>query len=243
MNWLSLASTAVTLVFAGFVLYRYAYRGGAHLLLWGLGLALYAIGTFAEFYLALHWSAAWFHLWYLGGAMLTAAWLGQGSVYLLVRKPAWLPHALMALLALGSVYAVWRVFATPLDSAAFSATTPVSVQYKQIMPPGGARLLTIPFNIYGAIGLIGGALYSAWLFGRKRVLRNRVIGNVLIAAGGLMPALGGVFTRLGRPAFLYLSELLGAIIMFAGFLLVMTTRPEAKPRVTDQPGRHETGDV
>ena len=109
MNWLSLISTVVTLVFAGFVLYRYAYRGGAHLLLWGMGLVLYAIGTFAEFYLALRWSAAWFHLWYLGGAMLTAAWLGQGTVYLLVRKPAWLPHALMALLALGSVYAVWRV--------------------------------------------------------------------------------------------------------------------------------------
>ena len=232
MNWLSLISTVVTLVFAGFVLYRYAYRGGAHLLLWGMGLVLYAIGTFAEFYLALRWSAAWFHLWYLGGAMLTAAWLGQGTVYLLVRKPAWLPHALMALLALGSVYAVWRVFATPLDSAAFSATMPVCLQYKQIMPPGGARLLTIPFNIYGTIGLVGGAIYSAWLFWRKHILRNRVIGNVLIAIGGLAPAFGGAFTRLGHPEFLYLSELLGAIIMFGGFLLVMTTRPDAKPRVT-----------
>ena len=131
-----------------------------------------------------------------------------------------------------SVYAVWRVFATPLDSAAFSATMPVSLQYKQIMPPGGARLLTIPFNIYGTIGLVGGAIYSAWLFWRKHVLRNRVIGNVLIAIGGLAPAFGGAFTRLGHPEFLYLSELLGAIIMFGGFLLVMTTRPDAKPRVT-----------
>ncbi len=37
MNWLSLISTLVALTFAGFVLYRYAYRGGAHLLLWGIG--------------------------------------------------------------------------------------------------------------------------------------------------------------------------------------------------------------
>ena len=47
MNWLSLISTLVALIFAGFVLYRYVYRGGAHLLLWGIGLILYAIGTFA----------------------------------------------------------------------------------------------------------------------------------------------------------------------------------------------------
>ena len=199
MNWLSLISTVVTLVFAGFVLYRYAYRGGAHLLLWGMGLILYAIGTCAEFYLALRWSPTWFHLWYIGGALLTAAWLGQGTVYLLVRKPA---------------------------------AVAISAQYKQIMPPGGVRLLTIPFNIYGTIGLVGGAIYSAWLFWRKHILRNRVIGNVLIAIGGLAPAFGGAFTRLGHPEFLYLSELLGAIIMFGGFLLVMTTRPDAKPRVT-----------
>ncbi len=228
MNWLSLLATLVTLTFAGFVLYRYAYRGGAHLLLWGLGLILYAIGTFAEFYLSLRWSAAWLHLWYIGGALLTAAWLGQGTVYLLVRRPLWLPHALMGLLLLGSIYAVWRTFATPLDSAAFSAATAVSAQYKQIMPPGGVRLLTIPFNIYGTFGLVGGAIYSAWLFWRKRILPNRVIGNGLIAVGGLAPAFGGVFTRLGHPEFLYLSELLGAIIMFGGFLVVMTTRPQAK---------------
>ncbi len=228
MNWLSLISTLVALTFAGFVLYRYAYRGGAHLLLWGIGLVLYSLGTFAEFYLSLRWSPTWLHLWYIGGALLTAAWLGQGTVYLLVRKPAWLAHALMAVLAIGSVYAVWRTLATPLDGGAFSTAVAVSAQYKQIMPPGGVRLLTIPFNIYGTLGLVGGAIYSAWLFWRKRVLPNRVIGNVLIAIGGLAPAFGGAFTRLGRPEFLYLSELLGAIIMFIGFLVVMTTRPEAR---------------
>lgn len=236
MNWLSLISTLVTLTFAGFVLYRYAYRGGAHLLLWGIGLILYAIGTFAEFYLSLRWTPAWMHLWYIGGALLTAAWLGQGTVYLLVRKPAWLAHALMIVLALGSAYAIWRTFATPLDGRAFSAAVAVSAQYKQIMPPGGVRLLTIPFNIYGTLGLVGGAIYSAWLFWRKRVLPNRVIGNALIAIGGLAPAFGGTFTRLGRPEFLYLSELLGAIVMFAGFLVVMTTRPNARPSPISGPG-------
>lgn len=233
MNWLSLISTVVTLVFAGFVLYRYAYRGGAHLLLWGMGLVLYAIGTFAEFYLALCWSAAWFHLWYLGGAMLTAAWLGQGTVYLLVRKPAWVPARLRRprwrsvrfTRSGGSLPPRWTAprFPRPCLSA---CNTNRSCRRAARWP------LTIPFNIYGTIGLVGGAIYSAWLFWRKHVLRNRVIGNVLIAIGGLAPAFGGAFTRLGHPEFLYLSELLGVIIMFGGFLLVMTTRPDAKPRVT-----------
>ena len=42
------------------------------------------------------------------------------------------------------------------------------------------------FNIYGLLTLVGGAIYSAYLFWRKRVLPNRVIGNILIAAGALL---------------------------------------------------------
>lgn len=55
---------------------------------------------------------------------------------------------------------------------------------------------------------MGGALYSAWIFWRKRILLHRVIGNVLIAAGALLPAFGGAFSRLGVSGALYISELL-----------------------------------
>jgi hypothetical protein len=44
-------------------------------------------------------------------------------------------------------------------------------------------------------------------------------GNILIAAGALSPALGGTFLRAGMVDFLYLSELIGAVIMFTGFIL------------------------
>lgn len=223
-NWLSLVTTVVTLIFAFFVFQRYARRRGTHLLLWGFGLLLYAIGTFAEFYLSIQWSALWMRLWYIGGALLTAAWLGQGTVYLLVRKPPWLANALMGILLVVSAIAVIMTFATPLDASSFNPAVPVSEQYRTIFPPGGVRYLTIPLNIYGTITLIGGAVYSAWLFWRKRVLPNRVVGNILIAVGALAPALGGTFTRLGHPEFLYLSELIGAVVMFIGFLTVTSTR-------------------
>ena len=86
----------------------------------------------------------------------------------------------------------------------------------------GVRTLTPFFNLYGTLALVGGALYSAWLFFRKRVLLHRVIGNVLIATGALLPAFGGAFSRFGIPGALYISELLGAIILFIGFLRATT---------------------
>jgi len=83
--------------------------------------------------------------------------------------------------------------------------------------------LTPFFNLYGTLALVGGAIYSAFLFFRKRVLLHRVIGNVLIASGAILPAFGGAFSRFGVPGALYISELLGAILLFIGF--IRATRP------------------
>ena len=62
------------------------------------------------------------------------------------------------------------------------------------------------------------ASYSAYLFWRKEILSNRMFGNILIAIGALSPAMGGSFLKAGLFDFLYLSELAGIILMFAGFL-------------------------
>jgi hypothetical protein len=86
-------------------------------------------------------------------------------------------------------------------------------------------LLTILLNIYGTFTLVGGAVYSAYIFWRKRVLFNRMIGNILIAIGAIMPAMGGSFLRMGLPDFLYLSEFLGVILMYIGFLQATATVP------------------
>jgi ABC-type Mn2+/Zn2+ transport system permease subunit len=54
-----------------------------------------------------------------------------------------------------------------------------------------------------------------------------MFGNILIAAGALSPAMGGTFLRAGLVDMLYLSELIGAIVMFIGF--VMSTSRNAEP--------------
>jgi hypothetical protein len=61
-------------------------------------------------------------------------------------------------------------------------------------------------------------------------MRNRVIGNWLIAAGGLLPALGGTLIRLGDPSFKYTAEMLGAILIFAGFWLATNLPDEIEER-------------
>jgi hypothetical protein len=183
------------------------------------------MGTFAEFYSTFAWSALVFRMWYIGGALLTAAWLGQGTVYLLVRRGN-LAHYLAAGLVLASAFAVALMFATPLDESAFDSGVSLSAQYKQIMPEDAlVRLLTPLFNVYGTLWLVGGAVFSAWIFWRKGVLLNRAIGNVLIAAGALAPAIGGSLSRLGTTEFLYLSELVGVLLMFVGFVRATTPMP------------------
>jgi hypothetical protein len=228
-RWLPFTSTVIAVTFAAAVLIRYYRHRGLHLLMWGLGLLLYSLGTFAEFYSTYAWSPLVFRLWYIGGALLTAAWLGQGTVYLLVRRGS-LAHYLMVGLLIASALAVVIMFTTPLDPSAFTVGTDLSAQYKRILPDRATvRLLTPLFNVYGTIWLVGGAAYSAWIFWRKRVLLHRVIGNVFIAAGALSPAIGGSLSRLGASEFLYISELLGAVLMFIGFVRATTPMAARKP--------------
>jgi hypothetical protein len=86
-------------------------------------------------------------------------------------------------------------------------------------------------NVWGTLALVGGAIYSAILFRRKQILRSRMIGNWLIAAGGLFPALAGALIRLGDPSFKYFGEMAGAILIFAGYLMATSaaTEPEERP--------------
>ncbi len=210
---LPLTSSIITFIFAFFVFRRWQYRHRLYLLFWGIGLLFYATGGAMEAYYGLiGWHPLVFRVWYLLGAVLVAAWLGQGTVFLLMRRKwAW---ALFAILAVGSLYAAYKVFTATLDPALMIG----SELSGHAITSGGVRVLTPFFNIYGVLMLVGGAAYSAWIFWRKRVLLNRVIGNILIAVGALAPGFGGAFQRAGMPYALYIGEFLGAVLMFMGFM-------------------------
>lgn len=254
-------STLIMLGFTIYVLQRYVVRRAPNFLFWGIGLAFFGAGSFAEAFLSLAWNRWVFFAWYLFGAALNAAWIGHGTLVLLVRKP-WV-KVVTGILVVGSLFATYLMLqAMPkLDVAAFTTSRPISEQYgtKVLAPgataPAGAQAATITvngqpetvvrgllplgspvrlttpfFNIYGLLTLVGGAIWSAYLFWRKRVLPNRVIGNVLIAAGALLIGSASTLTRLGYGQFLYLGELLSAILMFAGFRFAARPQPGESPQ-------------
>ncbi len=238
MHYISILSTLVTFIFAAAVFNRYRYKKGNHLLMWGIGLVFYGLGTLTEVVLSFTFSALALKIWYLTGAMLTAAWLGQGTVFLLVRRPGVARGLLIALTGVSLIAAV-LVFSASLTPAAagYDVSQSVSAQYKDILVRSGwITLLTILLNIYGTVTLVGGAIYSAFLFWRKKVLINRVVGNILIAAGALFPAMAGSLVKAGLVDWLYVSEFLGVVIMYIGFLQATATQPvEAQQAVSPQP--------
>ncbi|HKZ70585.1 MAG TPA: hypothetical protein VJ020_10935, partial [Anaerolineales bacterium] len=230
LNIIPFVSTFVTFSFAAAVFNRYKHRRGEHLFLWGIGLVLYGVGTFSEAYLAWRWSEVMLRVWYLSGAMLTAAWLGQGTVHLLIRRRS-VASTLTALMIAISLVSIFSVFSARVDGSAFNSHIPISTQYKAMMERSSLTLvLTIFLNIYGTLWLIGGAMWSAYLFARKQVLPHRVVGNFLIAGGAFLPASAGTLIRLGLGDWLYLSEFLGAAIMFAGFVAATTPQPVSASR-------------
>jgi hypothetical protein len=231
MHILPILSTVVTFAFAIAVFQRYLVKHGTHLLVWTIGLIWYGIGTLAEVLLGLSFNGLVLKLWYLSGAMLTAAWLGQGTIWLLVRRRGIAP-ILTGVLAAVSLLAAVMVLSAPLTSAAasYNVSQPISSQYQDILTRSGLTIVfTILLNIYGTLTLVGGAIYSAVIFWRKRILLHRMIGNILIAVGALAPAMAGSFVKLGLVDGLYVSELIGAILMFIGFLEA-TTVPVANPK-------------
>lgn len=229
MNPLSLLPfvTATILLFLTLdVFRRYLKHRGTHtyMLVWGIGLTMFTLATLSEGILGLVWNEMAFYAWYLFGALLSAAWIGQGTVHLLFPKP-WV-RLVTIVLTLLSLAVMFILVSVPLNDKAFVPGTPISLQYSNILPAGApVRLTTIPFNIYGTLGIVGGALWSGYLFWRKRVLPNRVIGNVLIAVGGLAIAFASSLARLGNGEFLAPGQLLFAILIYAGF--VLASKPAA----------------
>ncbi len=230
-NLLPFFSAVIMLVFTISVLQRYRVRRNPAFLFWGIGLAMFGAGSFGEAYLALAWSPVIFSIWYLFGAALNAAWLGHGTLNLLVKK-RWV-KVLTAILVIGSFIAAILMLTTPFDSSTFNPNIPISEQYRDIMPRGAPVRLTTPFfNIYGLVMLVGGAIYSAYLFWRKHVLPNRVLGNVLIGFGALSIGFASSLTRLGYGQYLYIGELVAAILMYGGFLLAAAPQPAPEQAAT-----------
>ena len=79
-------------------------------------------------------------------------------------------------------------------------------------------------NIYAFIFLVGGAFYSAYRYYRLKNKEVRFKGNVFIAIGGLLPGIGGSMTRMGYVNVLFVTELLGLLLIYYGYHIIKSEK-------------------
>lgn len=222
---LPLISTCCAIVFCIVLFRRYAAKGGGpHLLWWGIGMATYGAGTLTESLTTLFgWHPFVFRLWYITGAFMGGYPLAQGSIYLLMSKPFadWSARIVSTCILLGAVL----VFLTPLDVSQ-AETHRLS---GRVIEWSWIRALSPFINLYAVFFLVGGAAVSAMRFRKHPSTRNRYLGNILIAVGAILPGIGGTLTRFGFVEALYVTELLGLLLIFSGYRLCVARTPVGQP--------------
>lgn len=213
--YLPILTTVVAVFFTVTLARRYRAKGGGmHLLWWAIGTATYGAGTLLESSITLFgWNEEFFRLWYIFGALLGGAPLAQGSAYLHLRRRTAdrLTVALLAVVTLGTI----AVLATPIDYSLVEAHRPAG----KVIEWQWVRLISPVVNLYAFVLLAGSAAWSAWRFTRIPGQRHRATGNVLISVGAILPGIGGSFTRFGHVEVLYVTELAGLLLIYAGYRL------------------------
>lgn len=216
IHYLPIISTVVAAAFTRVLYLKWSQnRSARYLLWWTIGVALYGVGTLAEAITTVFgWSEPVFRLWYISGALLGGAPLATGTVYLLLPKR----RADRIALAVMSYIAV---------AAALVLVTPVLAELAEPNALSGevigwrfVRLLSPLVNLYAVIFLIGGAIWSAWVYWKRGNASSRVLGNILIAVGAILPGIGGSFARAGVVEVLYVTELVGLALIWAGFHVI-----------------------
>ena len=157
-------------------------------------------------------------------------------------------HIAMAVLVVGSLAVAYLVLSAPLAAPGWAVDPNTHVPVGTAFP-GYVRVLTGPFNIAGALCLVFGAIYSAYIYMPKRrvlaarlgviavsvnfiaslpaavpalfagKLNSRVPATILIAIGAFIPGLTSGLNRFGVTWSFFLGEFIGVLLIFAGFLV------------------------
>lgn len=226
-HYIPLFTTVLALSFAVVLFRRYRERGKAHLLWWGIGMVTYAAGTITESLTTLiGWHEPVFRAWYITGALLGGAPLAQGTVYLLLSKKV--ADRLTALLVTAVVLGGICVWLSPINYELVEAHRLSG----KVLAWHQVRYLSPFINLYALFFLVGGAIVSAIRYAKRRETHHRMLANIAIAAGGLLPGIGGTFTRFGHVEVLYVTEFLGLCLIAVGYRL--STAPVISPAQAPQ---------
>jgi membrane protein implicated in regulation of membrane protease activity len=223
--FLPIAAALVAALFSALLLRSFVSRPAGQKALWAGGFALFAVAAAAEAAAQrVGWSPALFRTYYLAGGVLTVAYLGAGSAWLLLPKRG--RDILLGALLVATVAAAVTVALAPVSQGVLGATAHGRPPANSAIA-GHAFLWAIALNTFGSAFLIGGSLYSI-------LRRQRVRPNVWIGGGALVVALATGLSRAGSYNFVYAGELLGIALMFSGFAFVGKA-PARRPKASVLP--------
>jgi len=229
-----IAVSALSALFAAVLLGQYIRRRRPYQLIWTLALTMSALASMAYVWaLPPTSSPLAFRAYYALGGALMPAWLGLGSVYLVMPQRG--AERLAGALTTLSAIAAGAVIAAPLDLAALHGLQ--GGPGTGILLPGAWLPLTVVLNTLGVAAVVGVAVYSGMLAARRRGDSWLLGSNALIAAGDLVVGAAGAMARTGRPELFWVTMLAGWAIIFAGFMLAGANRrftPGSRPDT----GRH-----
>ena len=214
-EYIPIFTTIFSVYFFKEIFAHYKKRQTTYLLWWSIGVLTFGLGTLAESINVLFgWSAFNLKYWYIVGALLGGFPLAQGSVYLLMnRKFANVTTIIfVTLILIASIFIVMAPIELPdpfdgkLTGKVFGWTW--------------VRYFSPFINLYAFIFLVGGAIFSAIKYYKKGIKEAPFRGNIFIAIGGLLPGIGGSFTRAGYVEVLYITEFIGLLLIYYGYKII-----------------------
>ena len=218
-EYIPIVTTIFAVLFTIEILKHYMVRKTKYLLWWTIGVLTFGLGTLAEsINILFGWNEINLKYWYIVGALLGGFPLAQGSVYLLMKRR----FANLTSIVFGILIAIISIFIilTPL-------TIPESFDYKltgSIFTWQWVRYFSPLINLYAFIFLVGGAFYSAIRYYKNGQREAPFKGNIFIALGGLLPGIGGTFTRMGYVEVLFITELFGLLLIYYGYRIIKISR-------------------
>lgn len=219
INYIPIITTLFGIYFFA-VLYSHWKKNkkSTHVLWWMIGVFTYVAGTITESVNVLAgFSIANFKLWYITGALLGGAPLAQGTVYLLCKRKT--ANILTIILITVIISTSILVMLSPVNDELITGKLS-----GKLLGWTFIRFITPFINLYAFIFLVGGAIYSALKYAKNTQLRKRFTGNLLIAIGGLLPGIGGSFTKFGYVEVLFITELIGLVFIYVGYKVIRSDR-------------------
>lgn len=222
IEYIPIITTFFSVYFVREIFKHYQKRKTKYLLWWTLGVLTFGLGTLTESINVLFgWNEVNLRIWYIVGALLGGFPLAQGTVYLLMNRKfanasTWF---FISLIILASIFVLLSPISIP--EGFDNKLTGAVFEWEWV------RYFSPVINIYAFLFLVGGAIYSAIYYYRQLNKEVRFKGNVFIALGGLLPGIGGTFTRMGYVNVLFVTELLGLILIYIGYRIIKMDKHKA----------------